>query len=286
MVVKKNSTADRNGKTATPQHSNSSPLIYPPNYQAPRNHSSHYDDGFDDGEKVPIKQRLGDISDGVFGFVFDPHVIKFTILLFAGFCIAINLAGYFDLVSQVLNTQLDEFGRQLPVDAPVGQRILSFFLRLPVIGGFVQWLDSLTGGVVAVFGAICVLFIIQALEIAGRFHLYFPDTAENLLYKQNRKRYERPGAHPMARKAYRMATTELATVLRILMIFGFVAYAADIYAMGQARPWTDNVGNPLGINVLWNSLAVVGVEFALLLHKGYKAVTLTAAEKADKDRHF
>lgn len=286
MVVKKNQTSDRNGKTATPQPSNHSPIIYPPSYQAPRNNSSHYDDGFDDGEKLPLKQRLGDISDGVFGFVFDPNIIKFTILLFAGFCIAINLSGYYDLVSQVLNTHLDEFGRQLPVDAPVGQRILSFFLRLPVIGGFVQWLDSLTGGVVAVFGAVCVLFIIQALEIAGRFHLYFPDTAENLLYKQNKKTYQRPGPHPMARKAYRMATTELATVLRILTIFGFIAYIADAYAMHLTRPWVDTIGNPLWINVIWNALAVAGVEFAMLLHKGYKAVTLSASEKADKDRLY
>jgi len=54
----------------------------------------------------------------------------------------------------------------------------------------------------------------------------------------------------------------------------------------QALNWLDNLGNPLWINVIWNGLAVAGVELALILYRGYKAVTLSNAEKADKDRTF
>jgi hypothetical protein len=38
--------------------------------------------------------------------------------------------------------------------------------------------------------------------------------------------------------------------------------------------------------VIWNGLAVVGVELAMILYRGYKAVTLSHAEKADKDRLY
>jgi D-alanyl-lipoteichoic acid acyltransferase DltB (MBOAT superfamily) len=65
-----------------------------------------------------------------------------------------------------------------------------------------------------------------------------------------------------------------------------VAYAADIYAMHLTRPWIDNQFNPLWINVIWNGLAVLGVELSMILYRGYKAVTLSHAEKADKDRTF
>ena len=91
-----------------------SPIIIPP--------SARQTDFDFDEEKVPVSQQLGDFTDKTFGFIFNPNVIKFGILLFAGFCIAINLAGYYDLVSQVLGSRLDEFGRTLPVDAPISQQ--------------------------------------------------------------------------------------------------------------------------------------------------------------------
>jgi len=252
-------------------------LIIPP--------SARRDVDFDE-EKVPVSQRLGDFSDKTFGFIFNPNTIKFGILLFAGFCIAINLAGYYDLVNQVFTTRLDELGRTLPVEAPIGDRIMNSIVRLPFLGTAIVWLDQLTGGLVALFGAIAFCFMIQGLEIAGRFHLYFPESAENLLYKQNRKRYEAPGNHPAAKKAYKLATTETLSILRWLALAGYVAYVVDAYAMHLSRPWLDNLSNPLWINVIWNGLAVAGVELAMILHRGYKAVTLSNAEKADKDRLY
>lgn len=264
-------------------NSASEPQLYiPPSHQP-----SHRDDFYDDDKpKIPLSQRLGGISDGVFGFVFNPNIIKFGILLFAGFCVAIDLAGYYDLVGQMQNFRLDEFGRQLPVDAPVGPRIVSALLRIPVLGGIIQILDGFTGGLFALVCAISIWFVVQGLEVAARFNLYFPDTAENLLYKQNRKRYERPGTHPMARKAYRMATTDLQSVFRLLAILGVVAYILNAYAVHLVRPWVDTVGNPLWSNISWNVLAVAGVEVSMLLHKAYKSVTLSNSEKADKDRLY
>lgn len=100
-------------------------LIIPPN--------ARRDVDFDE-EKVPLSQRLGNFSDQVFGFIFNPNTIKFGILLFAGFCIAINLAGYYDLVNQVFTTRLYELGRTLPVEAPIGERIMNSIVRLPFLG--------------------------------------------------------------------------------------------------------------------------------------------------------
>ena len=233
-----------------------------------------------------MAQRLGDLSDIVFGFVFNPNTIKFGILLFAGFCIAINLTGYYDLIGQVFSTRLDEFGRTLPVDAPISERIVSSIVRLPILGNLIVFLDKLTGGIVALFGAIAIWFVVQGLEIAGRFHLYFPEASENLLYKQNRKRYEAPANTPAAKKAYKLATLQPMVVLRWLAFFGILAYAVDIYAMHITRPWIDRLGFPLWINVIWNGLAVLGVELAMILYRGYKAVTLSGAEKADRDKTF
>ncbi len=239
-----------------------------------------------DEEKVPLSQRLGDFSDTVFGFIFSPNLIKFGILVFAGFCIAINLAGYYDLIGQVFSTRLDEFGRTLPVDAPVSDRIVSSAVRFPIFGTVIVWLDQLTGGIVAFVGAIAFWFVIQGLEIAGRFHLYLPEAAENLLYRQNRKRYEAPANNqPATKRAYKLATGETMAILRWLSLAGVLAYMADAYAMNLSRPWLDNLGNPLWINMIWNGLAVLGVELSLVLYRGYKAVTLSAAEKADKDRY-
>ena len=262
--------------------SNQTPNNQPPEIILPpsvRSSSSSFDD-----ESVPISQRLGDFSDNVFGFAFSPNTIKFGILLFAGFCVAINLAGYYDLVGEIFSSRLDEFGRTLPVEAPVSERIISSIVRIPIIGNLIVFLDSLTGGIVALFGAICFWFIVQGLEIAGRFHLYFPDAADNLLYKQNRKRHETPANNqPITKKAYKLASGATMGILRWLMIAGIFAYLVDAYAMHIVRPWVDNLGNPLWINIIWNGLAVVGVELALILHQGYKAVTLSAAEKANKD---
>lgn len=240
-----------------------------------------------DEEKIPVSQRLGDFSDQVFGFTFSPNTIKFGILVFAGVCIAINLAGYYDLVGQVLTTRLDEYGRTMPVDASVGARIVSSFVRLPILGTVILFLDKLTGGLVAFIGAIAFWFVVQGLEIAGRFHLYLPDAASNLLYKENRKRYEAPANNqPTTKKAYKLASGETMAILRWLSLAGILAYMVDAYAMHLARPWIDRLSNPLWINCIWNGLAVVGVELALVLYRGYKAVTLSAAEKADKDRLF
>jgi hypothetical protein len=99
-------------------------------------------------------------------------------------------------------------------------------------------------------------------------------------------RYEAPGNHPAAKKAYKLATTQTLSILRWLAIAGYVAYVVDAYAMHLTRPWLDNLSNPLWINVIWNGLAVAGVELAMILHRGYKAVTLSNVEKADKDRAF
>lgn len=239
-----------------------------------------------DEERVPVHQQLGNISDKVFEFVFSANTIKFGILLFCAFCIAINVSGYYDLLNQVLGTRLDAYGRTLPVEAPMGQRMISSMVRFPFLGTLLVWLDRLTGGIVALFGAITLWFVIQGLELSGRFNLYFEGTAENLLYRQNRKRYESPANHPVAKKAYRMATRATLNVLRWLTLGGLLAYLIDIYAMNQSRPWLDNLDNPLWINCIWNGLAVAGVEMALLLYRGYKAVTLSNAEKADKDRHY
>ncbi len=262
------------------QQPHQSPIIIPPS--AARQTDFNFDE-----EKIPVSQQLGDLSDKVFGFIFNPNVIKFGILLFAGFCIAINLAGYYDLVNQVLGSRLDEFGRTLPVEAPISERIISSVVRLPILGNLILFLDSLTGGIVTLFGATTIWFVVQGLEIAGRFHLYFEGSAENLLYKQNRRRYEAPANNnPATRKAYRLVKSEILSILRWLSLAGLVAYAADIYAMHLTRPWIDKLSNPLWINVIWNGLAVLGVELSMILYRGYKAVTLSQREKADKDRTF
>jgi hypothetical protein len=139
----------------------------------------------------------------------------------------------------------------------------------------------------ALFGAVTIWFVVQGLELAGRFHLYLPGAAENLLYKSNRKKIEAPTNNsPVTRKAYKLASGETMSILRWLALAGFLAYLVDAYAMHISRPWIDNLGNPLWINVIWNGLAVAGVELALVLYRGYKAVTLSNAEKADKDRHY
>jgi len=262
------------------QQPHQSPIIIPPS--AARQTDFNFDE-----EKIPVSQQLGDLSDKVFGFIFNPNVIKFGILLFAGFCIAINLAGYYDLVNQVLGSRLDEFGRTLPVETPISERIISSVVRLPILGNLILFLDSLTGGIVTLFGATTIWFVVQGLEIAGRFHLYFEGSAENLLYKQNRRRYEAPtNNNPATRKAYRLVKSDILSILRWLSLAGLVAYAADIYAMHLTRPWIDNLSNPLWINVIWNGLAVLGVELSMILYRGYKAVTLSSSEKADKDRTF
>jgi hypothetical protein len=46
----------------------------------------------------------------------------------------------------------------------------------------------------------------------------------------------------------------------------------------MVRPWIDNVGEPLWLNIIWNSLAVLGVELSMILYRGYQAVTLSAQE--------
>lgn len=267
---------NNNTNNQPPQHS---PLILPANTR-----QTNFDF---DNEELPISQRLGNFSDKVFGFVFNPNTIKFGILMFAGLCIAINLVGYYDLVGQVLSSRLDEYGRTLPVSAPLSARFINSVLRLPIIGNLIDWLDKLTGGIFVLMAAFAIWFFIQGLEIAGRFNLYFEGTAENLLYKQNRQRYEAPANNnPGTRKAHRMVSNQTLVILRWLSIAGFVAYIVDTYAMHITRPWIDNLGNPLWINVIWNGLAVAGLELSLILYRGYKAVTLSNAEKADKDRTF
>lgn len=256
-----------------------SPIILPPSARS---------EAFDfDEERVPVSQQLGDISDKIFGFTFSPNTIKFGILLFAGFCIAIDMAGYYDLMNEVFNTRLDALGRTLPVDAPLGDRFISSAVRFPLLGTLLVWLDKLTGGIMALFGAIAIWFVIQGLEIAGRFHIYLPGTAQNLLYKQNRKKIETPTNNaPATRKAYKLASGETMSILRWLSLAGIAAYAANAYALHIARPWIDNLGNPLWINIIWNSFGLLGVELSLVLYAGYKAVTLSKAEKADKDQHY
>jgi hypothetical protein len=240
-----------------------------------------------DEEELPLSQRLGNISDKVFGFIFNPNVIKFGILLFAGFCIFINLSGYWDLLNQVFTTRLDQYGRTLPIEAPLGARLISSAVRFPFLGTLIVWLDKLTGGLFALLGAITMWFVLQGLEIAGRFHLYIPEAAENLLFKQNRRRYEAPANNnPVTKKAHRLVSNETLSILRWLALAGLLAYAIDIYAMHLSRPWSDNLGNPLWLNIVWNGLAVAGVELSLILYRGYKAITLSNAEKVEKDKSF
>lgn len=267
------------GRFNNNQKSESSEIILPP---SARNESVNFDE-----DKVPIDQQLGDISDKIFGFTFSPNTIKFGILLFSGFCIAIDMAGYYDLMNQVFSVQLDELGRTLPVDAPLNDRIISSVVRIPLLGTLLVWLDKLVGGIVALFGALAIWFVIQGLEIAGRFHLYLPGTAQNLLYKQNRKKVESPANNnPTTKKAFKLASQETMSVLRWLSLAGIAAYLVNAYALHIARPWIDNLGNPLWINIIWNSFGLLGVELSLVLYAGYKAVTLSKAEKADKDRHY
>jgi hypothetical protein len=268
----------RNSNSSIPQNE-SSPLILPP---SSRQQNLDFED-----EQIPVSQRLGNFSDKVFGFIFNPNTIKFGLLMFAGLCIAINLVGYYDLIGQVLSTRLDEYGRTLPVNAPLSARFINSIMRLPLLGNLIEWLDKLTGGLFVLIGAFAIWFCIQGLEIAGRFNLYFEGAAENLLYKQNRKRYESPANNnPGTKRAFKMVRQETVSILRWLSLAGIAAYLADTYAMHLTRPWIDNLGNPLWINVIWNGLAVVGVEFSLILYRGYKAVTLSNAEKTDKDRTF
>jgi hypothetical protein len=261
------------------QKTGESPIILP---------ASGRHESFDfDEDTVPISQQLGDISDKIFGFTFNPNTIKFGVLLFAGFCIAIDLTGYYDLMNQVFSTRLDELGRTLPVDAPLGDRFISSVVRIPLLGTLLVWLDKLTGGIMALFGAVAIWFVVQGLEIAARFHIYLPGTAQNLLYKQNRQRIEAPANNaPATKKAYKLASGETMSILRWLALVGILAYFVNAYAMDISRPWLDNLGNPLWTNIIWNSFGVFGVELALVLYAGYKLVTLSRAEKADKDRHY
>jgi len=68
-----------------PQRQTPPEIIIPP--------SARRETDFDfDEERVPIHQQLGDISDKVFNFVFSPNTIKFGILLFCAFCIAIDIS--------------------------------------------------------------------------------------------------------------------------------------------------------------------------------------------------
>lgn len=252
-----------------------------------QNHGVNGARGDFDDEELPISQRLGNFSDKVFGFIFNPNTIKFGILLFAGFCIFINLSGYYDLLDKVFTTRLDAYGRTLPIDAPIGARLISSAVRLPFLGTLIVWLDKLTGGLFALVGAIVMWFVVQGLEIAGRFHLYIPESAENLLFKLNRKRYEAPANNnPGTKKAYRLVRGETLSILRWLALAGLLAYVIDIYAMHISRPWIDNLGNPLWLNNVWNGLAVAGVELALILYRGYKAITLSNPEKVEKDKSF
>jgi hypothetical protein len=267
------------GRFNNNQKTESSPIILPTS-------ARHEPVDFDE-DKVPISQQLGDISDNIFGFTFSPNTIKFGVLLFAGFCIAIDMAGYYDLMNEVFSTRLDELGRTLPVDAPLGDRFISSAVRFPILGTALVWLDKLTGGIMALFGAVAIWFVIQGLEIAGRFHIYLPGTAQNLLYKQNRKKIESPANNaPATKKAYKLASQETMSILRWLSLAGILAYLVNAYALHISRPWIDNLGNPLWINIIWNSFGLAGVELSLVLYAGYKAVTLSKAEKADKDRHY
>ncbi|HEY9605609.1 MAG TPA: hypothetical protein V6C85_28655 [Allocoleopsis sp.] len=260
------------------QKTGESPIILPPS-------ARHETFDFEE-DTVPLSQQLGDISDKIFGFIFNPNTIKFGVLLFAGFCIAIDMAGYYDLMNQVFSTRLDELGRTLPVEAPLGERFISSAVRFPILGTMLVWLDKLTGGIVALFGALAIWFVVQGLEIAGRFHIYLPGTAQNLLYKQNRKKIEAPANNaPATKKAYKLATGETMSILRWLSLVGILAYFVNAYAMNISRPWLDNLGNPLWTNIIWNSFGVFGVELSLVLYAGYKLVTLTRAEKADRDAH-
>lgn len=240
-----------------------------------------------DEEDVPTSKKLGSFSDAVFGFIFDLDTFKFGILLFAGFCTFLNLAGYRDFMDLTLTTRLDEYGRMIPVEPAADAQLISSLSRLPWLGILIIWAERITGGLVALFGAFCLWFVIQGLEIASRFNFYFPQAAENLLYRLNRKRFEAPANNnPGTKKAHRMVRTAVTTVLRILTIVGVVAYIFDIFSMGIARPWLDKIGNPLWLNCFGNSLAVFGLEVALLMHTGYKMVTLSNADQAEKDKTF
>ncbi len=256
-----------------PNQSNNDPqIILPPNYNPMNNN------GFDDEEKVPFHQRLGDLSDQVFEFIFNPNTIKFGILLFGAVCAGINLAGYHDLAGELFNTRLDEYGRVFPVDAPASERLLSTLIRIPILGNLIAWLDQLVGNTLAaLIVAFAFWFVVQGFEIASRFHLYFPQASQNLLFKENRKKFEQPTANnPGAKKAYKWAVGHTMTLLRLLALVGVIFYLVDAYGMHIVRPWIDNVSDPLWLNIIWNSLAVFGVELAMILYRGYQAVTLSA----------
>ena len=195
---------------------------------------------FEEEEEVSTSKKLGGLSDRVFGFLFSLDTFKFGILLFAGFCTFLNLAGYRDFMELALTTRLDEFGRTVSLNPSADAQFIASVSRLPWLGMLIIWLERLTGGLVALFGAVCLWFVIQGLEIASRFNFYFPQAAENLLFRLNRKRFEAPANNnPGTKKAHRMVKNSVTTVLRILAIVGVVAYLFDAFSMGMARPWLD-----------------------------------------------
>ncbi len=239
-------------------------------------------------EETSTSRKLGGFSDKVFGFIFDLDTFKFGILLFAGFCTFLNLAGYRDFMELTLTTRLDEYGRTVPLNPSADTQIIQTLSRLPLwLGSLFIWLERITGGLVALFGAVCLWFVVQGLEIASRFNFYFPQASENLLFRLNRKRFEAPANNnPGTKKAHRMVKHSVSTILRILALVGVIAYIFDAFSMNIARPWMDSLGNPLWLNWFGNSLAVFGLELALLMHVGYRMVTLSQAEKAEKDKTF
>lgn len=252
-----------------------------PNHQKDKQKGKHYDEF---GEpKTSIAEQLGNFSDAVIEFAFSPHTIKFFILAFASVCTVINVAGYCDLWAKALTVSLNEYGQELPLGAPVGDRVISSIARLPLLGDLIVWLDKIVGGYLAVLViAILTWAIIQAIEIGGNFFIYFPNTLNILLIKVNRTKYEDPRNRP-ARQIHKMATGSIGRWLRWLFIIKIVGYIADIYGMHLARPWIDILGNPLWLNWFWNTLAVFGVEICLLLHLTFKNLTLTESEKEEQN---
>jgi hypothetical protein len=240
---------------------------------------------FDDDKKRPLSDRLGDTSDKTFGFFLNPGTIKFGILIFAGLSAAIDLWGYHQLMQQSLSFRVDQYGQEVAVSDHLGVQLINALTNIPLLGEGIRSLDIITGGLFALFFAIGAWFMVQGLELAGRFHLYFPEAAENLLYKQNRKNYEQPNQNnPNAKKAHRLATGHLSGLLRWLTVFGYLAYLVNAYILHLSRPWVDTVGNPLWQNWIFNVIALAGVELGLILHRAYKHMTLNKEEQAEKDR--
>ena len=259
-----------NGATRYNQSENG---VYYPQTQ-PRSQSRERSvDPYLETDGRPVHDKAGDVADGLIGFIFHPAIIKCGVVAFILLCAILNISGYYDLVAKALHSNIDAVGRSLPVTAPLDQRLISFFLYIPVIGDFVRFLNTATGGLVALIASIVIWFFVQGAQIAGRANWYFLGLSENLLHYENGRQQITPRNTVGARRAYKMVARDSAIAFLLAILVGIGFYIFDWNMMGQARPWTNRAGDPIFLNASINVLAVFGVELGLLIYKVYRLFT-------------